>query len=140
MKRFLIICILACVSIISNAQPSLIFTRKIIFDKFEDVVFDENIKTLVTIYSDAIFIEEKGNYPVELKVGDIVDIRGDKDNIVRLYNNVYGYQVVRLCYTDNGTFLLTYRVVADKYSKTVTDEIVWVEGSNFRIVYTREIK
>lgn len=140
MKRFLIICILACVSIISNAQPSLIFTRKIIFDKFDDVVFDKNIKTLVTIYSDAIFIEEKGNYPVELKVGDIVDIRGDKDNIVRLYNNVYGYQVVRLCYTDNGTFLLTYRVVADKYSKTVTDEIVWVEGSNFRIVYTREIK
>lgn len=140
MKRFLIICILACVSIISNAQPSLIFTRKIIFDKFDDVVFDKNIKTLVTIYSDAIFIEEKGNYPVELKVGDIVDIRGDKDNIVKLYNNVYGYQVVRLCYTDNGTFLLTYRVVADKYSKTVTDEIVWVEGSNFRIVYTREIK
>ena len=140
MKRFLIICMLTLMSIISNAQPSLIFTRKIIFDKFEDVVFDENIKTLVTIYSDAIFIEEKGNYPVELKVGDIVDIRGDKDNIVRLYNNVYGYQVVRLCYTDNGTFLLTYRVVADKYSKTVTDEIVWVEGSNFRIVYTREIK
>ena len=140
MKRFLIICILTCVSIISNAQPSLIFTRKIIFDKFDDVVFDENIKTLVTIYSDAIFIEEKGNYPVELKVGDIVDVRGDKDNIVKLYDNIYGYQVVRLCYTDNGTFLLTYRVVADKYSKTVTDEIVWVEGSNLRIVYTREIK
>lgn len=140
MKRFLIICILACVSIVSNAQPSLIFTRKIIFDKFEDVVFDENIKTLVTIYSDAIFIEEKGNYPVELKVGDIVDSRGDKDNIVKLYDNIYGYQVVCLCYTDDGTFLLTYRVVFDKYSKTATDEIVWVEGSDFRIVYTREIK
>ncbi|MDD7756376.1 MAG: hypothetical protein PUJ51_17970 [Clostridiales bacterium] len=140
MKRFLIICILACVSIISNAQPSLIFTRKIIFDKFDDVVFDENIKTLVTIYSDVIFIEEKGDYPIELKVGDIVDVRGDKDNIVKLYDNIYGYQAVCLCYTDNGTFLLTYRVVADKYSRTVTDEMVWVEGSNFRIVYTREIK
>lgn len=140
MKRFLIICILACVSIISNAQPSLIFTRKIIFDKFEDVVFDENIKTLVTIYSDAIFIEEKGDYPVKLKVGDIVDVKGDKDNIVKLYDNIYGYQAVCLCYTDNGTFLLTYRVVADKYSRTVTDEMVCVEGSNFRIVYTREIK
>lgn len=140
MKRFLIICILACVSIISNAQPSLIFTRKIIFDKFDDVVFDENIKTLVTIYSDAIFIEEKGDYPVKLKVGDIVDVKGDKDNIVKLYDNIYGYQAVCLCYTDNGTFLLTYRVVADKYSRTVTDEMVWVEGSNFRIVYTREIK
>lgn len=140
MKKFLIICILACVSIISNAQPSLIFTRKIIFDKFDDVVFDENIKTLVTIYSDAIFIEEKGDYPVELKVGDIVDVKGDKDNIVKLYDNIYGYQAICLCYTDNGTFLLTYRVVADKYSRTVTDEMVWVEGSNFRIVYTREIK
>ena len=140
MKRFLIICILACVSIISNAQPSLIFTRKIIFDKFDDVVFDENIKTLVTIYSDVIFIEEKGDYPIELKVGDIVDVRGDKDNIVKLYDNIYGYQAVCLCYTNNGTFLLTYRVVADKYSRTVTDEMVWVEGSNFRIVYTREIK
>lgn len=140
MKRFLIICILACVSIISNAQPSLIFTRKIIFDKFEDVVFDENIKTLVTIYSDAIFIEEKGDYPVKLKVGDIVDVKGDKDNIVKLYDNIYGYQAVCLCYTDNGTFLLTYRIVVDKYSRTVTDEMVWVEGSNFRIVYTREIK
>lgn len=140
MKRFLIICILACVSIISNAQPSLIFTRKIIFDKFDDVVFDENIKTLVTIYSDAIFIEEKGDYPVELKVGDIVDVKGDKDNIVKLYDNIYGYQAVCLCYTDNGTFLLTYRIVVDKYSRTVTDEMVWVEGSNFRIVYTREIK
>ena len=140
MKRFLIICILACVSIISNAQPSLIFTRKIIFDKFEVVVFDENIKTLVTIYSDAIFIEEKGDYPIELKVGDIVDVRGDKDNIVKLYDNIYGYQAVCLCYTDNGTFLLTYRIVVDKYSRTVTDEMVWVEGSNFRIVYTREIK
>ena len=127
MKRFLIICILACVSIISNAQPSLIFTRKIIFDKFDDVVFDENIKTLVTIYSDVIFIEEKGDYPIELKVGDIVDVKGDKDNIVKLYDNIYGYQAVCLCYTDNGTFLLTYRVVADKYSRTVTDEMVWVE-------------
>lgn len=140
MKRFLIICILACVSIISNAQPSLIFTRKIIFDKFDDVVFDENIKTLVTIHSDVIFIEEKGDYPIELKVGDIVDVRGDKDNIVKLYDNIYGYQAVCLCYTNNGTFLLTYRVVADKYSRTITDEMVWVEGSNFRIVYTREIK
>lgn len=140
MKRFLIICILACVSIISNAQPSLIFTRKIIFDKFDDVVFDENIKTLVTIYSDAIFIEEKGDCPVELKVGDIVDVRGDKDNIVKLYDNIYGYQAVCLCYTNNGTFLFTYRIVVDKYSRTVTDEMVWVEGSNFRIVYTREIK
>ena len=142
MKKFLIICIIALTSIVSNAQSLMLFTRRIILDKFDDTILDERKKTLVTIEDDTLIIEEKGCNPVVLKLNNLIDFEGSKDNIVNLYDNVYGYQTVYYCCSeDNTPFIFVYRVIADKYSKSITDEIVWLERlDSSRIVYMREVE
>ena len=72
MKKFLIICTLALTSIVSNAQSVMLFTRRIILDKFDDTILDERKKTLVTIEGDTLIIEEKGCNPVVLKLNNLI--------------------------------------------------------------------
>ena len=89
MKKFLILILTTLVFAVADAQ---IFTLKTIRDKFDDVVSKREIKTLITKNDTAIIIEEKGNEPVTYKILFEHESMGSKDNIVRLVNNVYGYQ------------------------------------------------
>lgn len=91
MKKFLILILTALVTVVADAQ---IFTQKEIRDKFDDVVSECDIKTLITKNDTAIIIEEKGNEPVTYVIrypSTLLSV-GSKDDIVRLVNNVYGYQ------------------------------------------------
>ena len=91
MKKFLILILATLVTVAANAQ---IFTHKVIRDKFDDVVSERDIKTLITKNDTAIMIEEKGNEPVTylIRYPSALLSVGSKDDIVRLVNNVYGYQ------------------------------------------------
>ena len=89
MKKFLILILTTLVFAVADAQ---IFTQKEIRDKFNDVVSKREIKTLITKNDTAIIIEEKGKEPVTYKVLFEFDSNGSEDNIVRLVNNVYGYE------------------------------------------------
>lgn len=89
MKKFLILILTTLVFAVADAQ---IFTHKMILDKFDDVVSKREIKTLITKNDTAIIIEEKGKEPVTYKVLFEFDSKGSEDNIVRLVDNVYGYQ------------------------------------------------
>ena len=89
MKKFLILILTALVTVAADVQ---IFTHKMIKDKFDDVVSEREIKTLVTKNDTAFIIEEKGNKPVTYKILSEFDSTGSKDNIVRLLGNVYGYE------------------------------------------------
>lgn len=89
MKKFLILILATLVTVAANAQ---IFTHKVIRDKFDDVVSERDIKTLIEKNDTAIIIEEKGNEPVTYKVLFEFDSKGSKDNIVQLVGNVYGYE------------------------------------------------
>ena len=91
MKKFLILILTALVTVAADAQ---IFTHKMILDKFDDVVSECEIKTLITKNDTAFIIEEKGNEPVTylIRCPSTLFSVGSKDDIVRLVNNVYGYQ------------------------------------------------
>lgn len=89
MKKFLILILAALVTVAADAQ---IFTYKVIRDKFDDVVSECEIKTLITKNDTTFIIEEKGNEPVTYKILFEDESMGSKDNIVQLVGNVYGYQ------------------------------------------------
>lgn len=91
MKKFLILILTTLVFAVADAQ---IFTHKMILDKFDDVVSECEIKTLITKNDTAIIIEEKGNKPITYKILNENESMsmGSKDNIVQLVDNVYGYQ------------------------------------------------
>ena len=89
MKKFLILILATLVFAVADAQ---IFTQKEIRDKFDDVVSKREIKTLITKNDTAIIIEEKGKKSVTFKILNEIGFNGNKDNIVQLVGNVYGYE------------------------------------------------
>ena len=89
MKKFLILILTTLVFAVADAQ---IFTQKEIRDKFNDVVSKREIKTLITKNDTAIIIEEKGKKSVTFKILNEIGFNGNKDNIVQLIGNVYGYE------------------------------------------------
>ena len=90
MKKFLILILAALLTVAANAE---IFTHKMIKDKFDDVVSEREIKTLVTKNDTAFIIEEKDNKPVTYNILSEFDSTGSKDNIIQLVGNVYGCQL-----------------------------------------------
>lgn len=78
-------------SLLANAQ---IYSRKQVIDKFDDVISEKTMKTLVSIDGISITIEEKGNTPQVYKFvpGTEVVKNGSKDEIVNLVDDVYGYE------------------------------------------------
>ena len=92
MKKILLL-LLLIVPFVANAQ-SYILTKKIVMDKFNDILLDRDQKSIVTKTDSTFVIEEKGRKPVTYRILNYVDFnsKGDKDNIVNLVDNVYGYQ------------------------------------------------
>ena len=86
MKKFLILFLTTLVFTVADAQ---IFTHKEIKDKFDDVVSEREIKTLIEKNDTAIIIEEKGNEPVTYITPYYLEMPsvGSKDNIVQLVGN-----------------------------------------------------
>lgn len=91
MKKLQFIFLLSLVSVVVNAQ---IFTHKQILDKFDDVVFQRDIKTIVEKNDTTFIIEEKGASPITYLIENPIESNflGSEDNIVNLVGNVYGYQ------------------------------------------------
>ena len=92
MKKILLL-LLFIVPFAANAQ-SYILTKKTVLDKFDDVLLERDQKTIVSKTDSTFVIEEKGRKPVTYRILNYVDFnsKGDKDNIVNLVDNVYGYQ------------------------------------------------
>ena len=139
MKKFLILILATLVFAVADAQ---IFTQKEIRDKFDDVVSKREIKTLITKNDTAIIIEEKGNGPVAYKVLFEFDSKGSEDNIVRLVDDVYGYEKSWIVVLDEYRCAITHRVVTDKYGTEFVGEFYWVaklskNGNYERIIYSK---
>ena len=93
MKKILLLLLLFIVPFAANAQ-SYILTKKTVLDKFDDVLLERDQKTIVSKTDSTFVIEEKGRKPVTYRILNYADFNsmGDKDNIVNLVDNVYGYQ------------------------------------------------
>lgn len=137
MKKFLILILTTLVFAVADAQ---IFTQKEIRDKFDDVVSKREIKTLITKNDTAIIIEEKGKKPVIYKILNEIAPMGSEDNIVRLVDDVYGYEKSWIVVLDEYRCAITHRVVTDKYGTEFVGEFYWIaklskNGNYERIIY-----
>ncbi len=92
MKKLFISFVCVILSQISYAQ---IFTEIKYYDKFDDSLKEEMIKTLITKTDSTFIIEEKGRKPKEYWILNYAPFAslGSRDSIVDLTGkNVYGYQ------------------------------------------------
>lgn len=147
MKKFLILILTTLVTVVADAQ---IFTHKQIRDKFDDVVSERGIKTLIEKNDTAFIIEEKGNEPVTYKILSEIESKGSKHNIKQLVSNVYGYEKtweVALekniigSLLDEYRYFITYRVVTMKYGYKILYEFCWIvkvskNGNYERTIYS----
>ena len=151
MKKLFLSLLLMVSALAVNAQ---IFDTLEKRNKFDDVLKKENIKTLITIneLDSVITIETKGR-----KAQDYIIIndapysrKGDKDNIVNLVNDVWGYQMcwtvvkkedISLYWSDYEKVMndelpmetmkkywkwFTERVVTTQYAHTFIDRVMWL--------------
>lgn len=93
MKKFLIITFSLFLGFQLFGQSS-IYTEIKYLDKFDDEVKIENVKTIVEKTDSTFVFETKGRNRVTYYILNVLEANcaGDKDNIVNLVANVYGYQ------------------------------------------------
>lgn len=91
MKKILLILSAVLFSLSVSAQ---VFTNKRVLDKFDDVTYRGDIKTLIVKTDSTFVIEEKGKKPSVYMIENYIDelAKGDKDNIVNILDNLYGYE------------------------------------------------
>ena len=124
-----------------NAQ---IFNHKKVLDKFDDAIYNGAQKTLIEKNDTAFIIEEKGRKPITYIIVNRAEYAcaGDKDNIVNLVQDVYGYEecwsvVLENEYADYSNDRLEYMFepddekrmamiskVVDKYTHFITHRVV----------------
>jgi len=148
-----------------NAQ---IYTHIIQLDKFDDIVKNEEHKTLVTM-SDTIFIvEEKGKEPVKYLILFPAEelTKGSKETPANLVDDVYGFQkawiVVRYDMLDKcrdalndyevdrseanmnklAQFLLgiVHRTVTTQFTGQYLSEAFWIEDDSGNGMLGKDVK
>lgn len=93
MKKVLLCSLFFCWAFVANAQG--IYTNVKKFDKFDDVVWKKDVKTLIDKGLSTITIETKGQEPVEYKYYETPWFslhNGRRDSLSNIVSNVYGYE------------------------------------------------
>ena len=159
MKKVLTLILCLFVWVCSYGQ---IYTSIKLFDKFDDVIKEQTVKTIVEKTDSTFIVETKGKEPVEYVVfmNSILNSVGSDDETVNLFDNVYGYQESWYVMTRDdfnkwrdigtlpaGQFLLTivHRVIKTQYTHDFKNELFWIQddkntklGGNInRIIYYR---
>lgn len=94
MKKFIATSLIAFWALAMSAQG--IYKKLEKYDKFDDVTYKRDIKTLITKTDDKIIFETKGRKPVEYYYfdNDLFALHnGSRDSVVNLVNGIYGYEV-----------------------------------------------
>jgi hypothetical protein len=91
MKRIYLLSLLFIASLACSAQG--IYTSVTKYDKFDDVVWQKTIKTLITQNDTAFVVETKGQKPVvyTLIEGYVLNV-GSRDSLVNLVDDLWGYE------------------------------------------------
>ena len=93
MKKLLIFIMSLFLGLQAFGQGS-VYSEVLYLDKFDDIVKFDNVKTLVQKTDSTFVVETKGKSPVTYYILNVLEYgcAGDKDNIVNLVGDVYGYQ------------------------------------------------
>ena len=136
MKKLLLISVLMILSVLSNAQ---IFTEKIVYDKFDDVISHRDVKTIIAKTDTTITFEEKGGAPTEYKIVRQGYAEGNEDNIVNLCGNIYGYENGWIVSLNGKFFYINHRIVTNNIGTYIKSEMFWIttESGERTIYYKR---
>ena len=114
-------------SICCNAQ---IYNTIKYYDKFDDIIKTERVKTLINIGEikkgnglelREITIETKGK-PIETYISiNCINI-GRKDSIVNLVEDIYGYQMNYYCFNEKDSVYFINEILIPFYTKCSTNE------------------
>lgn len=118
MKKFITISLIAFWALAMSAQG--IYTKVRKYDKFDDVVYEKTIKTLITKTDDKIIFETKGSKPVEYYYSEnswFADHIGSRESVVNLVNDVYGYED-RYNVFPKDTIDVVKKIVSEKAKNT----------------------
>lgn len=118
MKKFITASLIAFWALAMSAQG--IYTKVRKYDKFDDVVYEKTIKTLITKTDDKIIFETKGSKPVEYYYEEdswFADHIGSRDSVVNLVNDVYGYED-RYSVFPKDTIDVVKKIVSEKAENT----------------------
>lgn len=158
MKKILIALMLCLVNIMSFGQD--VFTKKIVYDKWDDVILNKDVKTIMTVTDSTFIFETKGEKPITYiklayftgdNIGTIPTVfhLGTEDKPIELLPNVYGYEVDYFAVEENDfrqngdeahLMCITIRVVTDEYGFIKTDYIVSIlKSGQERTVYHKEL-
>lgn len=96
MERKKIVCLslLFFVTLFANAQTQRLYNAIVKKDKFDDVIWRKNAKTLVTKTDTTFIVETKGQKPVEygyISVEPFYTRVGSKDSLISIAKDVYGF-------------------------------------------------
>ena len=96
MERKKIVCLslLFFVTLFANAQTQRLYNAIVKKDKFDDVIWRKNAKTLVTKTDTTFIVETKGQKPVEygyISVEPFYKRVGSKDSLISFAKDVYGF-------------------------------------------------
>lgn len=118
MKKFITTSLIAFWALAMSAQG--IYTRVKKYDKFDDVIYEKTIKTLITKTDDKIIFETKGSKPVEYYYSEnswFADHIGSRESVVNLVNDVYGYED-RYNVFPKDTIDVVKKIVSEKAKNT----------------------
>nr|WP_287896542.1 hypothetical protein [Prevotella sp.] len=93
MKKILLSSLFFLIAFVANAQG--IYTKVKKYDKFDDVVWEKDVKTIIDKGLSKITIETKGKKTVEYTYydGPLFSIHdGRQDSLSNIVSNIYGYE------------------------------------------------
>ncbi len=112
---FILMCALA-------ASAQTIYTSIDKVDKFDDIVWTKQIKTIISISLGNIVVETKGQTPVEYEIYDsplFVSRTGSRDKLANLVNDIYGYEVSYTLFP-KGTLEETIKAVESEIPDSIS--------------------
>ena len=149
MKRISLLFAFVFITLFAKGQ---VYSKIQKLDKFEDVIDEQNVKTLFSLESSLITVETKGQKP---KYYSIIkqEENGRADSVVNLVNDVYGYQTVYYCrelvINDDKSasmdlykiLVIIHRTVTTQYTQTYKTDLWWIyddDSITSRTVYKNE--
>lgn len=135
-KRNLLTMLLCLSSLFSTAQS--VFTKIIHLDRFDDVLSEKDVKTLITKTDSAFIVETKGQDPVEYWYVDSPSFTthiGSKDSLVNIAADLYGYEERYTAFAKRDWVTITIRTISKyKFTFEYKTDLFWIkfpDGSRY---------
>lgn len=127
MKKFSLLMLALVWATVTSAQGVYSHVTKI--DKFNDVVWSKDIKTLITQTDTTFVIETKGSKPETYYCFDVPLLAlhfGSRDSVVNLVNNVWGYETQYVALTIDE-LIECYYIYEELENNTSGDISLWID-------------